>query len=177
MFCNFNVWSFLFYKEDLEYKIVELSRALLQNCEILTRFAVLRLCYMYHYAVCCFGSGCRCNLYGFPGEAQSFLFCLLFKQISKLILLKEFIDMFRGDLQFCCVMFSFFFLFIFRDSNKQDCDRRCIEKDSFHFIIFTSVLKASPLVSDELWDNLSSCFQLLRRSHQTFDMGLISIKV
>ena len=33
------------------------------------RFAVLRLCCMYHYAVRCFGSGCRCNLYGFPGEA------------------------------------------------------------------------------------------------------------
>ena len=58
-------------------------------------------------------------------------------------------------------MFSFFFVFISRDSKKQDCDRRCLEKDSFRFIIFTSVLKASPLVSDELWDNLSSCFQLL----------------
>ena len=29
---------------------------------------------------------------------------------------------------------------------------------------------------DELWDNLSSRFQLLHRSHQTFDMGLISIQ-
>ena len=66
-------------------------------------------------------------------------------------------------------MFSFFFVFIFRDLNKQDCDRRCLEKVSFHFIIFT-------FVSDELWDNLSSCFQLLRRSHPSFDMGLISIK-
>ena len=72
-------------------------------------------------------------------------------------------------------MFSFsVFVFIFRDLNKQDCDRRCLEKDSFHFIIFTFVLKASPF--DELWDNLSSCFQLLRRSHPSFDMGLISIK-
>ena len=74
-------------------------------------------------------------------------------------------------------MFSFsVFVFIFRDLNKQDCDRRCLEKDSFHFIIFTFVLKASPHVSDELWGNLSSCFQLLRRSHPSFDMGLISIK-
>ena len=73
-------------------------------------------------------------------------------------------------------MFSFFFVFIFRDLNKQDCDRSCLEKDSFHFIIFTFVLKASPHVSDELWGNLSSCFQLLRRSHPSFDMGLISIK-
>ena len=73
-------------------------------------------------------------------------------------------------------MFSFFFVFTFRDLNKQDCDRRCLEKDSFHFIIFTFVLKASPFVSAELWDNLSSCFQLLRRSHPSFDMGLISIK-
>ena len=73
-------------------------------------------------------------------------------------------------------MFSFFFVFTFRDLNKQDCDRRCLEKDSFHFIIFTFVLKASPFVSDELWDNLSSCFQLLRRSHPSFDMELISIK-
>ena len=72
-------------------------------------------------------------------------------------------------------MFSFFFVFIFRDLNKQDCDRCCLEKVSFHFIIFTFVLKASPFVSDELWDNLSSCFQLLRRSHPSFDMGLISI--
>ena len=73
-------------------------------------------------------------------------------------------------------MFSFFFVFTFRDLNKQGCDRRCLEKDSFHFRIFTFVLKASPFVSDELWDNLSSCFQLLRRSHPSFDMGLISIK-
>ena len=69
-----------------------------------------------------------------------------------------------------------YFCFNFRDLNKQDCDRRCLEKDSFHFIIFTFVLKASPFVSDELWDNLSSCFQLLRRSRPSFDMGLISIK-
>ena len=74
-------------------------------------------------------------------------------------------------------MLSFFvFCFILRDSNKQDCDRRCLEKDSFHFIIFTFVLKVSPFVSDELWDNLSSCFQLLLRSRPSFDMGLISIK-
>ena len=72
---------------------------------------------------------------------------------------------------FCCV-----FVFNFRDLNKQDCDRRCLEKDSFYFIIFTFVLNASPFVSDELWDNLSSCFQLLCRSHQTFYMGLISIR-
>ena len=78
----------------------------------------------------------------------------------------------------CYVMFSFFclFVFIFRDLNKQDCDRCCLEKDSFHFIIFTFVLKASPFVPDELWDNLNSCFQLLRRSRQRFDMRLISIK-
>ena len=37
-----------------------------------------------------------------------------------------------------------YFCFNFRDLNKQDCDRRCLEKDSFHFIIFTFVLKASP---------------------------------
>ena len=76
----------------------------------------------------------------------------------------------------CYVFFFVIIIFIFRDSNKQDCDRRCLEKDLFHFIIFTSVLKASRFVSDELWDNLNSYFQLLRRSHQTFDMGLISIK-
>ena len=29
MFCKANVWSFLFYKEDLKYKIVELPKALL----------------------------------------------------------------------------------------------------------------------------------------------------
>ena len=73
-------------------------------------------------------------------------------------------------------MFSFAFVFIFRDLNNQDCDRRCLQKGSFHFIIFTLVLKALPFVPDELWDNLILCFQLLRRSHQTFDMGLISIK-
>ena len=71
-------------------------------------------------------------------------------------------------------MFSFAFVFIFRDLNNQDC-RRCLQKGSFHFIIFTLVLEASPFVHDELWDNLISCFQLLR-SHQTFDVGLISIK-
>ena len=71
-------------------------------------------------------------------------------------------------------MFSFAFVFIFRDLNNQDF-RRCLQKGSFHFIIFTLVLKASPFVHDELWDNLISCFQLLR-SHQTFDVGLISIK-
>ena len=73
-------------------------------------------------------------------------------------------------------MFSFAFVFIFRDLNNQDCDRRCLQKGSFHFIIFTLVLEASPFVHDELWDNLISCFQLLRKSHQTFDMGLIPIK-
>ena len=75
-------------------------------------------------------------------------------------------------LSFVC----FFFIFLFSDLNKQDCDRRCLEKDSFNFLIFTFVLKAPPFVSDEFWDNLSSCFQLLRRSHPSFDMGLISIK-
>ena len=84
--------------------------------------------------------------------------------------------MFRGrNLKFCCVLFSFF-VFTLRDLNKQDCDRRCLEKVSFHFKIFTFVLKASPFVPDQLWDNLSSCFQLLRRSRTSFDMGLISIK-
>ena len=58
----------------------------------------------------------------------------------------------------------------------QDCNRRCLKKDLFHFVIFMSVLKVPPFVSDELWDNLSSCFQLLRESRQTFDMGLILIK-
>ena len=72
-------------------------------------------------------------------------------------------------------MFSFFFVFTFRDLNKQDCDRRCLEKDSFHFIIFTFVLKASPFVSDELWDNLSPCFQLLRRSHPSFDISVFFV--
>ena len=61
-------------------------------------------------------------------------------------------------------MFSFFFVFIFRDLNKQDCDRRCLEKVSFHFIIFTFVLKASPIVSDELWDNLSFCLTTSQKS-------------
>ena len=155
---------FFFNKEDLEYKTVELSRALLYNCEILTRFAVLGLCCMYHYAVCCFGSGCRYNLYGFSGEALSL--CFVFS--NKYIQGEKFIV--------CCVLFSFVFVFIFIDLNKQDCDRRCLEKDSFYFIIFTFVLNASPFVSDELQDNLSSCFQLLCRSHQTFYMGLISIR-
>ena len=49
----------------------------------------------------------------------------------------------------CCVVFCCVFLFNFRDLNKQDCDRRCLEKDSFYFIIFTFVLNASPFVSDE----------------------------
>ena len=75
-------------------------------------------------------------------------------------------------LRFVLLCFCFYFI----DLNKQDCNRCCLGKDSFYFIIFTFVLNASPFVSDELWDNLSSCFQLLCRSHQTFYMGLISIK-
>ena len=59
---------------------------------------------------------------------------------------------------FVCVLFSFVFVFIFIDLNMQDCNRRCLKKDLFHFVIFMSVLKVPPFVSDELWDNLSSCF-------------------
>ena len=46
---------------------------------------------------------------------------------------------------FCCV-----FVFIFRDLNKEDCNRKKKkedEKDLIHFIIFKCVLKASPFVS------------------------------
>ena len=39
------------------------------------------------------------------------------------------------------------FVFIFRDLNKEDCNRHRLEKDFFHFIIFKCVLKASPFVS------------------------------
>ena len=73
------------------------------------------------------------------------------------------------------------FLFVlFSDLNKQDFDRHYLEKDSFHsiiftfekdsfhFIIFTFVLKASPSVSDELSDNLSSCFSTTSQKSSKF---------
>ena len=110
-------------------------------------------------------------------EVAAGITCMVSQERLKASVLSFQINIFRGrNLQFVVFCFLFFFFFIFIDLNKQDCDRRCLEKDSFYFIIFTFVLDASPFVSDELWDNLSSCFQLLCRSHQTFYMGLISIK-
>ena len=62
--------------------------------------------------------------------------------------------MFTGrNLEFCFVMFCFVFVFIFGD-----------------FCLL--------YLSDELWDHLSSCFQLLRRSQQTFGVDFnLSISV
>ena len=116
MFCKVNVCSFLFHKEDLEYKIVELSRALLSNCEILTRFAVLRLCCMCHYAVCCFGSGCRCNLYGFPGEALSFLFSVFSNKYRNLSHWNSLLICLGGEIYSFVVLCFLFSLFLFSET-------------------------------------------------------------
>ena len=57
----------------------------------------------------------------------------------------------RGEISnfvlLCFVVFCCVFVFIFRDLNKEDCNRHRLEKDLFHFIISRCVLKASPFVS------------------------------
>ena len=71
-------------------------------------------------------------------------------------------------------MFSFFF-FLFSETQKSRIAIDVALK-KIRFILLFLRLSLKRRLSDELWDNLSSCFQLRRRSHQTFHMGLISIK-
>ena len=122
------------------------------------RFAVLRLCCIYHSAVCCFGSDRMCNLClprrGLKFRLRFFWFVFFsnkYRNLSQLLIC-------LGREIYSFVILGVF-VFIFRDLNKQDCNRHCLEKDLFHFRIFTYVLKASPFVSNELWLVFSTASQ------------------